>query len=147
MGRNPRGGIPWRSAAPLGGRTCVLLASALAQQLELLNFLSLRTGRFRNRKCLVLNFSVLPSRAVALILHASALNAITRLVDACPPFAGFSHVESCQRESYFLSSEHRLVGKLASALNLSPIIGLVFEQVESWQDAAVCLVTFNRGQC
>lgn len=146
MGRNPRGGIPWRSAAPLGGRTCVLLASALAQQLELLNFLSLRTGRFRNRKCLVLNFSF-AIESSCFNLHASALNAITRLVDACPPFAGFSHVESCQRESYFLSSEHRLVGKLASALNLSPIIGLVFEQVESWQDAAVCLVTFNRGQC
>lgn len=38
LGCNPRGGIPRRSVAPLSGCTCVLLSSALAQQLELLNF-------------------------------------------------------------------------------------------------------------
>lgn len=59
-----------------------------------------------------------------------------------------SVMSSPAKESHiFLSSEHRLVGKLASALNLRLLIGLVFERVESWQDAAVCPVTFNRGHC
>lgn len=49
----------------------------------------------------------LASTSVANYLeHTSVLNAIPRLVEF-PPFSGFSHVESCQKET--LSNDHWLV--------------------------------------
>lgn len=55
-GCNPRGGIPRRSAVPLSGCTCVLLSSALAQQLELLNFFKFKDWEFSPKEVRVMKF-------------------------------------------------------------------------------------------